>query len=105
MTSIGNYAFFWCTSLTSVVIGDSVTSIGDYAFRDCASLTSIVIGDSVTSIGDYAFSCCRSLTRIKYCGTESQWNHISKGEHWDEVHNNGWYFKLNYTITYNYTGE
>ena len=40
VTSIGNYAFYKCTSLTSVVIGNSVTSIGECAFRDCISLTS-----------------------------------------------------------------
>ena len=65
VTSIGRAAFRGCTSLTSVVIPDSVTSIGDYAFYGCTSLTSVVIPDSVTSIGFYAFSDCTSLTRIE----------------------------------------
>ena len=64
VTSIGNYAFFLCSSLTSITIPDSVTSIGNYAFWDCSSLTSITIPDSVTSIGDSAFYRCRSLTSI-----------------------------------------
>ena len=56
VTSIGDSAFSWCKSLTSITIPDSVTSIGEYAFSSCTSLTSITIPDSVTSIGDYAFS-------------------------------------------------
>ncbi len=48
-------AFYNCSSLTSVVIGNGVTSIGGYAFSNCSSLTSIVIPDSVTSIGNSAF--------------------------------------------------
>ena len=36
VTTIGDYAFCWCWSLTSVTIPDSVTTIGDYAFNECA---------------------------------------------------------------------
>ena len=64
VTSIGDYAFRYCDSLTSVVIPNSVTTIGEGAFSGCSSLTSIVIPDSVTSIGNYAFSGCSSLTSV-----------------------------------------
>ena len=81
-------AFYWCRSLTSVVIGDSVTSIGDDAFAYCDSLTSVVIGDVVTSIGDYAFRYCDSLTI--YCEVASQpsgwvssWNYSNRPVVWD----------------------
>ena len=69
VTSIGDYAFYNCTSLTSVTIPDGVTSIGDYAFYNCTSLTSITIPDAVTSIGDSAFYYCSSLTSITSLNT------------------------------------
>ena len=64
VTTIGDSAFYQCTSLTSVTIGSSVTTIGDYAFSDCTSLTSVTIPSSVTAIGNGAFSCCSSLASV-----------------------------------------
>ena len=63
-TSIGSNAFYGCSGLTYVNIGNGVTSIGSYAFYGCSSLTSVTIPDSVTSIGRDAFSGCSSLTSI-----------------------------------------
>ena len=65
VTSIGIYAFWLCSSLTSLTLPNSVTSIGDYAFEYCSSLTSLTIPSySVTSIGDYAFGDCSFLTTL-----------------------------------------
>ena len=64
VTSIGDSAFFGCSSLSDIVIPDSVTSIGDSVFSDCSSLSNIVISDSVTSIGDSVFWGCSSLSDI-----------------------------------------
>ena len=63
--SIGDEAFWECTSLTSIEIPDSVKSIGDGAFAGCTSLTSIALPDSITSLGNEAFCGCESLTSIE----------------------------------------
>ena len=64
VTSIGDYAFYNCSSLASITIPDGVTSIGTYAFGGCYSLTSITIPDNVTSISSNMFDTCYSLTSI-----------------------------------------
>lgn len=61
-TSIGEYVFDSCNSLSSIEIPNSVTSIGDYTFQGCGNLTSINIPSGVTSIGTYTFYACGSLT-------------------------------------------
>lgn len=68
-TSIRNYAFNNCSSLTSVTIPDSVTTIGNSAFDSCDGLTSVTIGNSVTSIGNYAFGYCSKLTSVTMLST------------------------------------
>ena len=64
VTSIGNGAFAYCSSLTNIIIPNSVTSVGYSAFENCDSLTSITIPDSVTSIGYSTFFGCSSLKSI-----------------------------------------
>ena len=64
VTSIGERAFEYCKSLTSITIPNSVTSIGYEAFEWCESLTSITIPNSVKHIEYYAFGGCSSITSI-----------------------------------------
>ena len=68
VTTIGDYAFELCASLTSIAIPNSVTNIGIGAFYACTSLPSVMIPNSVTSIGDLAFWSCSGLTGIYFHG-------------------------------------
>ena len=64
ITSIGDGAFSFCDSLTSITIPNSVTSIGDGAFSSCSSLTSVSIPDSIEQIGVNPFTSCSRLKKI-----------------------------------------
>ena len=64
VTSIGERAFYYCESLTSINIPENVTSIGEGAFSFCDSLKNVDIPDGVTSIGAGAFSFCDSLKNV-----------------------------------------
>ena len=64
VTSIGDNAFQFCSSLRVITIPNSVTSFGDYAFYNCTSLSVVNIGNTLQSIGNYAFYRCTSLSVI-----------------------------------------
>ena len=64
VTTIGNFAFYYCSGLTSVNIPNSVTTIDYSAFQNCSGLTSVTIPNSVTTIGNSAFQNCSGLTSV-----------------------------------------
>ena len=67
------------SSIKKVVIPDGVTCIGDYAFYYCSKMTSVSIPASVTQIGDSAFNSCSTLSYVDYDGFTAQWNVIDIG--------------------------
>ena len=84
VTRIGNFAFYYCMDMTTIVIPNTVESIGIDAFCCDEKLSSIVIPNSVKAIEYGAFCYCQQLTTINFGGTKAEWNNIFKGEDWDE---------------------
>jgi uncharacterized repeat protein (TIGR02543 family) len=64
VTSIGGFAFYYCSSLVNISIPDSVTSIGDSAFAYCISLSNITLPANLSNIGNSTFQDCQALTGI-----------------------------------------
>ena len=64
VTAIGDYAFYYCVSLTTITIPNSVISIGNWAFEYCPSLSNATMGNGVTNIGEGAFFECTTLNSI-----------------------------------------
>ena len=62
--TIGKWAFFERSDITSVTIPSSVTAIEDSVFSGCLSLKEITIPDSVTKLGKYCFMSCRALQSV-----------------------------------------
>ena len=80
VTSIGDYAFDYCTALTSVTIPEGITTIGTYAFRGCENLTSVTIPSSLSTIGNNVFIWCFNLDTVhvsdlaSWCGISFYWS-------------------------------
>jgi len=64
VTTIGNDAFYNCSSLKSITFSSNLTEIGDNAFYACGQLTNVTIPNSVSYIGEGAFTSCYLLTSI-----------------------------------------
>lgn len=69
VASIGEDAFIYCDSLTSVTVLGSIASVGERAFRLCTNLSSVTVSGSVTSIGPYAFNNCTKLVSVSMTGS------------------------------------
>jgi hypothetical protein len=66
VTSIGTYAFYGCSGLTSVTIPSGVTSIGDTAFYYCATLTCALFLGNAPAMGSSVFSSAANGFTVQY---------------------------------------
>ena len=64
VTYIGYAAFYGCVNLTSVIIPDNITEIYQYTFSGCTNLKSVVLGKNLTKIDKQAFYKCSNLSSI-----------------------------------------
>ena len=64
VTEIGAYAFYGCTSLVGVDVGQCVKTIDDYAFTGCKAIQDIDFPENLLTVGISAFSGCDGLTSI-----------------------------------------
>lgn len=74
VVSIGIEAFAGCWSLYYVHLGANLTTVGQYAFKDCSSLSTLIIPTSLTAanVSPDAFNGCCNMF-IRYLGLESEW--------------------------------
>ena len=69
VTSIGEFSFYDCSSLSTVTLPSTITNIGMYAFQNCSSLKSINLPEGLTAIGEKAFGECIDLVNMQVPGT------------------------------------
>lgn len=104
VTSIGDYAFYGCSSLTSVVIPNGVTFIGRFAIAYCIRLTSINIPQGVTTIDDYAFHGCSGLSSLSIPSSVTSIGAFAfEGTSWYDNQHNGLVYAGK--VAYKYKGE
>ena len=62
VTTVGNFAFYGCSNLTSVTLPDGLTTVGESAFRSCEQLATVEFGTGLITVSPLAFMNCFALT-------------------------------------------
>ncbi len=78
-TTINAPWYSFRAGIKNVIIEDGVISVGEYAFYNCTTLISITVPVSVTSFGSNAFHSCKKTQNIYYAGSTNQWAGITFG--------------------------
>jgi hypothetical protein len=81
VTTINDYAFYNCSTLTTLKISSEVTSIGDNAFTNCTALENVYLPSTFTTLGvkflENNYSKTHSLVSLYFAGSLQDWLSIS----------------------------
>ncbi len=88
MSSDNNRPAFVGTPITTVEFGPLATTIPDYAFYGCKTLTSITIPENITAIGGAAFQNCPNLTTVIFNARNCTVAHTILGDNINPAFNN-----------------
>ena len=83
IVSVGDNAFNNCYGIEEINILSGTENVGMAAFNACYSLEKLILPSTVSNIGNLSLFLCKSLETIVYCGTETEWNAVTKGNRWD----------------------
>lgn len=64
LEQVGTYVFAWCDSLEEIVIPGGLKTVGKSMFYNCVSLRKVTFSEGVTTIGELAFDSCTSLATV-----------------------------------------
>lgn len=81
LIALGGEAFYGCSSLETIELTSKLEAIGKSAFYNCSKLTGVTLTASITTIAQHAFTGT-PMTSIRYAAKEEDWNKISKGDSW-----------------------
>ncbi|WQJ53709.1 MAG: hypothetical protein [Wendovervirus sonii] len=81
VTYITEYTFAQ-SGFTSITLGTSISSLPQYVFYNCTSLSTLTTLRSITTFNSYACAGCTSLSTINYGGTIAQYSAATRADGW-----------------------
>lgn len=73
LQAIGQFAFYYCENLKSILLPECLERVCMYAFMFCNNLKEVRLPSTLTTIGKLAFHGCKNLTDISFMGTVEEW--------------------------------